>query len=298
MVGQNNFSFRQKVSDKKYFEKRDLNLSIYNNDKLLYNFKRTLKPYRSAPKVSVLDKNKLLLTFIQDGLLEFYNQNQLIKKYLLYRTHPLNEQSIITSKSDNIVVILISELQKNKIYLFDFEGNSVDSMKIENGLISGLSISQDNSQIAYSIFNWEGNNQKNKSIIFDKTLNQKTVINEKFRTGIFNLADNSFLGFTNKNAFCFDLQNSELIWKEKLNNKEIYLDGNYINGNTVLIKASKPNLENGEWIYPNANIFIKNNRGNETSLQQIKTPFQKINFVNEKKESKIKIDNLIIDLKK
>jgi hypothetical protein len=298
LFSQNNFSFIQKISNEKYSEKRELSLSILNNNKLLYNFIKTLEPYQSVPQVLILNNINLLLIFPQNGVIEFYDQNELLKNYSFYKIHTQNEQSIITSKNDAEVAILLSEEQINTIYFYNFGGTLIDSIKVEKGLISGLSISPDNNFIAYSVFNWEGNELKNKSVIIDKAKDKEILIDEKFSKGIFNKTDNLFLGFTNKNAFCIDLKNSNPIWKEKLNYDEIYLDGNFDYNNAIMIKADNPNLAGGEWIYPNAKVISKNNLGEETLLKEFISPYKKASLKSENEELDIKIDNQIFKLTK
>lgn len=298
LFAQSELSFNKKIIGENYFNSRKLVLDIQENGITKYIFEKELLPYQSIPQVYLIDSAKLCLTFPSDGSIEFYQNKIMTNKYFFYKSHPQNEQTLHFANNSFESAILFSENQKNKIFIFDLVGNLKDSIIAEDGIISGFTISNKNNFIAYSFYNWETEEINNKSIILDRKNDKILETEEKFWCGKFNSDDNNFLGFTNKNSFCYNISTKKLLWKSDLANDEIYLDGIWYNNNTLLIKAEAPELKDGNWIYNKANILSINSNGDENIIQIVNSSFSKINFEKAQNKILLKADERLVELEK
>ncbi|MBK7104360.1 MAG: PQQ-like beta-propeller repeat protein [Ignavibacteriae bacterium] len=295
-LAQNNFSFKKLLDKNNYSEKRELQINIYKDGIEQYQFKKVLVAYQSIPQILILDSNKFCLTFSQEGLVEFYENNQIQNLHYFYKSHQQNEQSIISANNKSSLAILVSENHQNKIYLFNHNGESQDSFDVEGGIVSGLSISNYSELIAASYYKWENDNLKNQTLILNRTNGNSFFINDKFSTGKFKDDGKLFLGFTNKNSFCFDLENNKLLWNETLLDNEIYLDGIWANENSILIKSKNAEFLNGSWVYHDAEIFSKTKSGEKRILNKLNSSFRKLTFKNTNYTLKLNIDGNLIEL--
>lgn len=284
LFAQNSITFHKIDSEKSYSEKREIEIILSQNGVIRKSFTKILEPFQSTPEVKILDVNKFYLIFSQEGLIEFYENNEIHKKYFLYKTHQHNEQSIIADNNENNLAVLISENFLNRIFLFNENGEIKDSINVEDGITSGISFSGNGKFIAVSIYNWSDEKILNQTKIYNSNGNVISSINEKFAYGKFYDTDNLFLGFTNKNLFCFDIDENKVLWKENLASNEIYLDAIWNNENIVFIKSQNANLENGNWIYQNAEVISKSKFGEILNLNKFETSFKKaeLKFLNNK----------------
>ncbi|MCB9249604.1 MAG: hypothetical protein H6613_14185 [Ignavibacteriales bacterium] len=138
-------------------------------------------------------------------------------------------------------------------------------------------------------------NRNKLSIIFNRENNTSINIDENFNNGSFS-DSNSFLGFTNKTAFYFDLKNNKVLWKESLTDSEIYLDGISENTNAVLVKANVPNLTNGQWIYSNAKIISKDYFNVEKEIKEINSEVSKVSISKNNNKIFLNVDENKIEL--
>ncbi|MFZ1291783.1 MAG: hypothetical protein WAR79_16925 [Melioribacteraceae bacterium] len=295
---QNNFTFEKFITGNNYSETRELKINILNNGIFQYFFTKTLIPYQSIPEINVLDNYKCCLIFSQEGLVEFYENNQLQKQHYVYKSHQQNEQSIISVSNTKKVALLISENFNNRIFLLDLNGEIEDSIYVEDGIFSGLSISENSEIIAASFYNWENENIINQTKIINIIEGTTFYISDKFSMGKFNEDENLFLGFTNKNSFCVNLNEQKLLWKEILGNDEIYLDGILSNRNSVLIKSNYADFENGNWIYKSAEIFSKTESGEKIIINKLSSPFKKVSLDKINYKLNLNLDNEFIEIDK
>lgn len=298
LFAQDEISFSKRIVGGNYLNVRKLEIEIKKKGNINYTFEKELLPYQSIPQVLLIDSTKFCLAFIGEGLVEFYKDGKITNKYNFYKSHQHNEQRMYFANNAFGTAVLVSENLQNKIFLFDLIGNLKDSIDAGNGIISGFSLSDNNNFIAYSYYNWEIENLNNTSVIMNSNNNKIFTTDEKFWQGKFNLAENKFLGFTNKSSFCYDVTSNKILWKSDLPNDEIYLDGIWENNNTLLIKAGSPELKDGNWVHNKANIIEKNNNGDENIIQNVSLSFTKINFEKSQNKILLKADEKLIEFKK
>ncbi|MCB0748502.1 MAG: hypothetical protein KDC90_13660, partial [Ignavibacteriae bacterium] len=120
-------------------------------------------------------------------------------------------------------------------------------------------------------------------------------IDENFNNGSFS-DNNLFLGFTNKTAFYFDLNNNDVLWVETINENEVYIDGISENTNAVLVKANVPNLTNGQWIYSNAKIISKDYFNVEKEIKEINSEVSKVSLSKNNNKIFLNVDENKIEI--
>jgi Family of unknown function (DUF5711) len=292
--------FRTKTSIvEKSDQQRVFHASVYNDSTRIFSIVKDLNARCSIPKAIALNNGNLALLHSLEGVLEIYdNTSQLIFEKEFYSLPPYREQNIKSTINDKGIVLLVSEEQKNRIYIIDNFGIPIGEMNIEDGLLSGLATSRNSEIVAYSIMNWNNNELKSKTTLYNIGRNHFYDLPINFDSGIFNKTADLFLGTTNKNSFCVDLNKEEILWQNKLLDDQIYLDAIFKNDDAILVQATDPKLINNKWVFENTKIVQKELSGNENILREIYDSVFKINLIMSKGKLSININDNILLLRR
>jgi hypothetical protein len=287
--------FRTETSIKgSYDQLRVFHASVHDDSNNILSIVKNLKPNFSIPEAIALNNGNLALLHSLEGVIEIYDSNtQMIFQKEFYSLPPYNEQNIKFAINDLGIVLLVSEEQQNRVYIINNFGIPIGEINVQDGLISGIATSGNSETIAYSVMNWYNNELKSKTTLYNIGRNHFYDLPINFDTGIFNKTANLFLGTTNKNSFCVDLNNEELLWQNNLLDDQIYLDAIFENDDAILIKSTAPKLINNKWMFENTKIIQKELSGNEKILQEIYDSVFKINLIMSKDKLSININNNI-----
>lgn len=275
-----------------YDEQRLLEVETYFEGNKIYSIRKTLKPNYSIPETVILNNGFQLQIHSLEGVIELYNTNeQLLLKKDFYKLPPYNEQIIKYAINNVGVVILVSENQKNNIYLIENSGVIKDSLKVEDGLVSGVGISENGKFLAYSIMNWKKDELENKTFILDLENKSSVEYKIKFEKCSFNITNKIFLGFTNRNSVYIDLTAEKILWEKTLPNDQIYVDGIIEHEKTILVQSTAPKLIDQKWVYENINVLQKDTLGNEVLLSEINESVNKVKLIRSENKILIKSDS-------
>ncbi|MCB9257949.1 MAG: hypothetical protein H6612_01245 [Ignavibacteriales bacterium] len=285
------------ISKGYYYENRNIKVNVFRDNDLLYSVDKILTPHFSIPESIVLNNGNLVLIHSLEGIVEIFNTDskQIFQK-AFYKLPPHREQSILFDKNKNGFALLISEEQINNLYIVSDAGNFQDSIKVKDGLISGISIS-DGDFISYSIFNWDELKLITNTTFVNLIDKSELSFPVKFNKGKYNLSQNLFLGYTNKNYFCIDLNEKNVLWQNNLDEKEIFVDTEFNEDKIVILKSINPSYENKNWIYKNYTVVEKDYLGNEVKKENFNDDSKILELVKTAPGISIKTDKDLYKIK-
>ncbi len=290
---QNKFIVKTQLSNNNYEEERIFTITVLDNQKEIYKIKKQLIPHYSVPEVFIFRNGNLVLLHALEGVIEFYNSNGEIltqEKSLINKLY--DEHKILYSKTNKKIALLISEKNKNKVIIFDNSGTQLSTFNIDDGIISGIVLAENENNLASSLYNWQENNVLAKTLIINLTANTTKEFPIRFEKGFFDSNNNSFVGFTNKKVFELDLKTNKIILNKKVGDNQIILDAQTNNSDIYFIKANLPKLVSGTWKYPSAKIIKIDKEGNVTTDKEISSQFTRINFKKDELEQLRKTNKL------
>ena len=295
LFGQNGLEITTRINGN-YDEQRSLNISVNDAGKELYVFEKTLIPHQSIPQIEVLSNSNLLLVHSLEGIIEIYNsKGSLVSKNEFYKLPPFNEQRILFDIFDSGITLLVSESQKNNIYILDNNGNINYSKDIKDGLVKGLAVNKNAEFIACSIMNWNFDNIEDEIIITNRKNNLGINFSDQFENGMFNEFDNLFLGITNKSVFLYNLTEQKTLWSDKLDDNRLFVEANISKNKALLVQSNIPLLIDNDWIYEGIEIIQKNENGIEEVLYSDKRKVKIIELNKIKSKFQVKLDDEIIE---
>jgi hypothetical protein len=295
LFGQNGLEITTRINGN-YDEQRSLNISVNDAGKELYVFEKTLIPHQSIPQIKVLSNSNLLLVHSLEGIIEIYNsKGSLVSKNEFYKLPPFNEQRILFDIFDSGITLLVSESQKNNIYILDNNGNINYSKDIKDGLVKGLAVNKNAKFIACSIMNWNFDNIEYEIIITNTKNNLGINFSDQFENGMFNEFDNLFLGITNRSVFLYNLTEQKTLWSDKLDDNRLFVDANILKNKALLVQSNIPLLIDNDWIYEGIEIIQKNENGIEEVLYSDKRKVKIIELNKIESKFHVKLDDEIIE---
>lgn len=297
LLAQNNLEIRSVVKGK-YDEQRELNISVSDSLGEFFSFEKKLLPHQSIPQIEVLSNNSILLIHSLEGIIEIYNKKGLVvSKIEFYNLPPYNEQRILVDIFDSGFALLVSESQKNKLYILNNNGNINFSEDIKDGLLKGLAVNKSAEFVAYSVLNWINDKLESEIIILNIENNSEIKISDQFETGLFSENDSLFFGFTNKTVFAYKLSGQKIIWLDKAIDNEIFIAGEIAKNKVLFIKSKVPTLIGNEWVYDNIQIIQKDDIGNEKVLFSSERSTKKIDIKRVNNKFKVLLDEESVELK-
>ena len=297
LLAQNNLEIRSDVTGN-YYENRELNINVSDSLGEFFSFEKKLLPHQSIPQIEALSNNSILLVHSLEGIIEIYNnKGSLVSKNEFYKLPPFNEQRILFEIFDSGITLLVSESQKNNIYVLNNNGNNNYSKNIKDGLVSGLAVDKNADFIACSIMNRNFDNVEDQVIIINTKNNFRINFSDQFENGIFNKENNLFLGFTNKSVFLYNLTEQKTLWSNKLDGNKLFVDGNISKNNALLVQSNIPELIDNDWVYDGIEIIQKDEIGIEKVLYSADRRVQEIELNKFDTKIKVKLDGESIELK-
>lgn len=264
------------VANKMYNQSRLMNVLVYKNNIEIYRFHKVLTPHQSIPLAEVLDNGNVVLAHSLEGIVEFYDTNgKLLVENKYYTLPPYNEQNLVFSKGSKNLAILISENQNNRIIIFNNSGLKQDSLLIEQGLVTGFSFSKRDDFLAVSLSKWTEDVPIPTSIFYDLKQNKYFNLPVNFDTGIFDIKNNFFLGYTNHSLFLINILSKNVLWDKKYT-EGVLLTVDFHNNDFLYVLVQKPNLTNGQWVYPAAELRSINVNGEDKVIYKYNSSFEKI----------------------
>lgn len=268
------FSQKVEISVKPNNYKAERTISVYVDS--TFYFSKKILPYQSIPQIERV-KDNIVLIHSLEGLVEFYSPSgELLVKDSFYSNPPHNEQKLLFCKSENKIAFLISENRKNKIIIYSQLGLRVDSVKVDNGIVSGLVCGNSDTLIAFSIYNWQNKFVSSYTYLVNLTSKLYNKTEQLFEKGKFSNNEKYFLGYTNKSIFLVDINNYETLWNYKPLPGRIILEGKIIGDASFLIEASSPYLSNGGWTYQDIKIYQTTLDGKSKLIYKSTLPVTKI----------------------
>lgn len=288
-------SFHANLEIEKIEDSRRVIATVNKESQIVLKLEKTLTEDSSIPTVIAMSDGNLALLNSLEGNFELYNQSsELFFADRFYNLGAYKEQSIIYYVNKNGINLLVSEDRKNSLYFISNDGESEFVRNCEDGLITGLSTSSNGEELFYSIINWDDDKLDKKCILYNRTSENVTRFEVDFEIGLFNESDNIFSGHNKKTSFCINVTTKILLWKKPLGEKEFYLDIDFFENNTVLVKSNSPELINGQWIYNGAGIIQKNILGEEKELYRIEKSFKTIEVFEKDNNLGLKLDSEVI----
>ncbi len=269
-------------------------LVIKQNGKPLI-FEKVLAPYTSVPDVSKLSNGNLAFVYGIEGIIEFCDKNgNLLSTQYFYKRPPYEEQALKHIIINNGLYLVISENRKNNIYYLDNEGTIKNSFEVPYGLLSGFTVSKKENHIAYSTNNWDEDNLKSSTYIYNKNLEIISQYNFAFEKGDFNETENLFLAQNKFQIYLISVKANDIIWKENLETEEVFLKGFFDNNEVIFIKAETPIFIEKKWQYNKGEILKKSINGKLLFERKITEPFESIELVKTEKNVLVKTSKEVI----
>lgn len=259
----NNFTVEQSVSTsaKTPGEKSGITFTIRSEEFELYKISRDIEYDEPFPSANVFADGSAAVYYSFDGRVEFFdNSGNPGEDVSLYKLPlPDYERSIISSVSNDILALLISDSNSDscEVVIVNNQGELVNRFFVTGEFASGVIISRQNDLIAVSTYSWENDTLIDKISLF--TLDGKIIrsIPGQFNTA--KIIDNVLLGFTNKNYFSIELDDLSSIDYGQVAEDELLLDMIMHNGVMYISTSNYPELNNGQWFYNSATVYIMSN---------------------------------------
>jgi hypothetical protein len=275
----------------------ELQYEVYNiEDIKLYTIKRNIDFDIPHPGIAIFDDGKAVLINSFNASLEFYNQSGiLVNTAALFDDREVTyERSIFYDAEDDLLGVLVSqpEYEQSQVMLFNSDGIKLNSWQFEAKNASGIKISEDQSAIAVSGFNWFHNLvELTNFYTIEGKLNQSFPF--KFNKAKFNQEE--FVGITNKSACYIDLSSGLLVWSKEAAGERLFADVNISEDKINLIETERPLLESGKWIYSKLILKSLDKSGNIIDeFLIIENKFDELNVLSTGDSLKISADGKVV----
>ncbi|MEN8192207.1 MAG: hypothetical protein ABFS12_05290, partial [Bacteroidota bacterium] len=209
------------------------------------------------------------------GMLTFYNSSgtKITDKMIKENVIGEYERSIKAVVDNNSLIIQFGELNDNfsTIQKYGFNGRLVSSIKIELTNINGLAYSEKLGQIYLSHVEWNNDGSADKKVSLFNEIGQVQKQYDAFFDKGFFTGDNRFVAFSNKTLLTVNTESLEVIFKNKANDNEMFLDITVSKEKIVAVSARPPKLQNGKWYYEDPTILKLDNSGKIIKENKIET---------------------------
>jgi len=277
MFGQADFTLE--LDNHKYFEIREIEITINSNGNESYKIMKQLQPFFSIPEIAVFENGNSVLIHSVEGVAEFYSNGNLLTQIKLLDENYDDELSVLFNIDRNKIALLITEDQKNKIILLNDLGEEIFTYQAQDGLGSGIAFSEKNNMIVISINNWIDNRLTSKSIFINLDGNSKFTLPVKFEKGFWGNNNSIFLGQSNNELFLTNLNSTKILWTKKVETNSLFLEGKIRKNDAIIIKTNHPQLINGTWKYNRGEILSIDFNGAEKKLKSINEQFENLDII-------------------
>ena len=275
-----------------YHEERRIEINVTLNEKSEYSVIKELKPYYSIPKTDVLSNGYLILVHSLEGVVEVYDTNgEIIFQDEYYKLPPYRGQSIKHDIWSQGFLVVSSEQNVNTLYKITNDGNTILSLELEEGMISGIKLSGNGEFFAYSAVEWINDELYYSTTLLSLNGQYYQSIPIHFENGVFSTESNIFVGWGKRNTFCVDIDKANLIWEKRVKSYQLISEAMIDAKDTYILISNNPVLIENKWEYDNIEIISKNRLGDEKKVFQNDLTATDVRFKTPGKERVLILDD-------
>lgn len=273
-----------KVITNKADNRPEVGFDVFNEKgEKVYSIKKTLPVDVPFPSASVFQAGELMVVSSFDGIIEFYNNKGELVNTIKpdHKSRPKDERTIKFETKNNESAILISEPEQyySKLLIVTPDGEINTQKKVEGTNATGIAISKNGSLIAAGTYSWIDTVFLEQTTFFNNDGDEVGKVPLSFTGGRFNKDETEFLGFTNSNLFCVDIENENIIWSEELASDKVITDAVIKGDKVAFIQSELPILKDGKWFYSKLELEILDEDGDIIKSKKLpEGMFEEVSF--------------------